>query len=108
MWDNFAGSECTRHRDSQCAAQAVDLSGRVLRILKIAQNLTRSFEQYAARIGRPPGAEVERSGSSEDFRRGVGEQNETRDQLSGAEMEPRRIGELPDGPVGDGVEGVQR
>ena len=42
------------------------------------------------------------------FRRGVGEQNETRDQLSGAEMEPRRIGELPDGPVGDGVEGVQR
>src|SRR5437016_1886750 len=52
MWDNFAGSECTRHRDSQCAAQAVDPSGRVLRILKIAQNLTRSFEQYAARIRR--------------------------------------------------------
>src|SRR2546428_3518510 len=52
MWDDFAGSECTRHRDSQCAAQAVDLSGRVLRILKIAQNLTRSFEQYAARIRR--------------------------------------------------------
>ena len=52
MWDDFAGSERSRHGDTQCAAETVDASDGVLRLVDVAEDLTCSFEERAARLRR--------------------------------------------------------
>src|ERR1051326_6364308 len=51
-WDDFARSERSRHRDTQCAAETVDASDGVLRLVQIAEDLTCSFEERAAPLRR--------------------------------------------------------